>query len=286
MKLTPLDIHHKEFGHSLRGYNEEQVDQFLDEVADEFERLFKENIDLSEKLEAAQQRLNEFEMQRQTINNTLVAAQRSAEDIQTKAQTEADTMLRDAEVKAKEIIHNALSRKQQVQGELVRIKQAEEDFRARLKQMLDGYQRQIAEIELPSDVEVMLGETEEGIIGDVAVRPQQQLSPQAADEAFASLDFGDIGSEPTAPPLPGPTEEEAPAPRLEMEHDAVAAPVPAQIVEEPPASGFVQSVALGEVGEVDLGPDVPSLDEPDEFQMPSLGRLGERDDDVDIEEID
>ena len=56
MKLTPLDIHHKEFRHSLRGYNEEEVDQFLDQVADEFERLFKENIDLSEKLEARRTR--------------------------------------------------------------------------------------------------------------------------------------------------------------------------------------------------------------------------------------
>ncbi|MCE5191758.1 MAG: DivIVA domain-containing protein, partial [Actinomycetia bacterium] len=42
MKLTPLDIHHKEFGRSLRGYNEAEVDEFLDQVADELERLFKE----------------------------------------------------------------------------------------------------------------------------------------------------------------------------------------------------------------------------------------------------
>ena len=71
MKLTPLDIHHKEFRHALRGYSEEEVDQFLDEVADEFERLFKENIEIAEKLEAANQKLTEFELQRQTINNTL-----------------------------------------------------------------------------------------------------------------------------------------------------------------------------------------------------------------------
>ena len=44
MKLTALDIHHKEFRHSLRGYSEEEVDGFLDQVADEFDRLFKENI--------------------------------------------------------------------------------------------------------------------------------------------------------------------------------------------------------------------------------------------------
>lgn len=273
MKLTPLDIHHKEFGHSLRGYNEEQVDQFLDEVADEFERLFKENIDLSEKLEAAQARLNEFEAQRQTINNTLVAAQRSAEDIQAKASTDAETTLRDAEMKAKEIIHNALSRKQQVQAELVRIKQAEDDFRGKLKAMLDGYQRQIAEIELPSDVEVMLGETDEGVIGDVAVRPRPMVDAAAAAEAMESLEL-----EPPSHDTLIAEPESAMTTLVEPGAEAQA--------DEPPASGFVQSVALGEMGEPDLGAVVPPLDEPSEFSVPSLDRLGERESDVDIEEID
>ena len=61
MKLTALDIHHKEFRHALRGYNEEQVDAFLDQVADEFERLFKENIDLTERLEAADERVRSYQ---------------------------------------------------------------------------------------------------------------------------------------------------------------------------------------------------------------------------------
>ena len=109
MKLTPLDIHHKEFRHSLRGYNEEEVDAFLDEVADEFERLFKENIDLSEKLESPTSSFARYQVIEQTLKNTMVAAQRSAEDIVNKANAEADQVLRDAELKAKEIIHNALA---------------------------------------------------------------------------------------------------------------------------------------------------------------------------------
>ena len=75
MKLTPLDIHHKEFRHSLRGYTEEEVDQFLDEVADEFERLFKENIDLSEKLEAANEKVRGYQEMERTLHNTMLAAQ-------------------------------------------------------------------------------------------------------------------------------------------------------------------------------------------------------------------
>ena len=147
MKLTPLDIHHKEFSHSLRGYNEEQVDQFLDEVADEFERLFKENIDQAEKLEAANERVRSYQAMEATLNNTMVAAQQSAEAIVAKAGTESDTMLRDAELKSKELIHNALQKRQAVANELVRIKQAEEEFRARYRALLEAQMSTISEVE-------------------------------------------------------------------------------------------------------------------------------------------
>ena len=52
MKLTPLDIRHREFKRGMRGYHDAEVDEFLDEVADEYERLFKENIDLGERVES------------------------------------------------------------------------------------------------------------------------------------------------------------------------------------------------------------------------------------------
>ena len=56
MKLTPLDIRHKEFKRGMRGYADVEVDEFLDEIADEFERLFKESLDTKERVEALQAR--------------------------------------------------------------------------------------------------------------------------------------------------------------------------------------------------------------------------------------
>jgi len=259
MKLTPLDIHHKEFRHALRGYAEDEVDQFLDEVADEFERLFKENIDLSERLEAAEARAREFQMKESAVNNAIIAAQTAGEDMRNRAQQEADTILRDSEIKAKEIIHNALSKKQQVAAELVRIKKAEEDFRERFIQLLEQSQRAVSEVALPDDVTVLLGDTDEGVVGDVQVRPAQPVVPASAPASAAV---------PSAEP---------PA--------SVLQPTQAMPPVEPPASGFVQAVTLGEVGSPDLPADV-KLVEPSEFSLPGLDALGEREDDVDIEEID
>ncbi len=270
MKLTSLDIHHKEFRHSLRGYAEEEVDKFLDEVADEFERLLKENIDLSEQLQTATTRIRDFEIKESAVNNAIISAQTAGEDMRNKARAEADSVVRDAEIKAKEIIHNALARKQQVTSELVRIKQAEEEFRARFKAVLDEHQRSISEVALPDDVQVLLGETGEGVEGDVVVR--------ATEPPVAPM-F--VSPEPFVPVEP----VTAPEPAARIEHETPAAPIVAAYENEPPAAGFVQSVTLGEVDSPDIPEDV-KLVEPSEFTLPGLRHLGEREDDMDIEEID
>jgi cell division initiation protein len=285
MKLTPLDIHHKEFRHSLRGYSEEEVDAFLDEVADEFERLFKENIDLNERLEASAERLRGYQSMEATLNNTLVQAQRSAEEIVAKAGVEAETMLRDAEIKAKEIIHSALQKKQAVANELVRIKQAEEDFRSRYRGALETQMRALNEIDLPDDVSVLLGETEEGVVSDVSVAPRV-VAPAAAPVQAPAAPAPAPVAEPA--PEPAPMIVPTPAPAAEPFADAteVASPFIQSIPAEPPASGFVQSVTLGEVEPPELPAGPVDLIEPGEFELPGFEALGEREDDSDIEEID
>ena len=263
MKLTPLDIHHKEFGHSLRGYNEEQVDQFLDEVADEFERLFKENIDLNEKLDSANERVRGYQSMEATLNNTMVAAQQSAEAIVSKAGAESDTMLRDAELKSKELIHSALQKRQVVANELTRIKQAEEDFRARYRDLLEAQMSAISEVSLPDDVSILLGETGDGMVSTVDVRPA---------EAPAEMTWA------------APEPEQAVA---ESQETILMEPIVAQeTLVEPPASGFVQSVTLGEVGEPDIPSGSVDLIDPEEFALPKFEAFGERDSELDIEEID
>ena len=74
MKLTPLDIRHQEFKRGMRGYADEEVDEFLDEVADEYERLFKENIDLSERLESLEDKVKQYRRIEETLQKTLVSA--------------------------------------------------------------------------------------------------------------------------------------------------------------------------------------------------------------------
>lgn len=291
MKLTPLDIHHKEFRRSLRGYDEKEVDDFLDDVADDFERLFKENIELSEKMEAASEQLRRYQVNEQTIQNTMLAAQRSAEDIVNKANADADQVLRDAELKAKEIIHNALQQKQKVAGELVRIKAAEEDFRTQFKAMLDSAGREVNEVALPEDVDALLTDADEVVVADVGAAP-----PAGATVFSPATTF--------APSRPEPVAVAAPQPEVAAPVGAESV-VPTPVEDEPSMwspdsegeptgevaaasanlSAAVESVQLGEIEAPQIDPDV-ELVEPSEFRLPTLDSLGEREVDTDIEEID
>lgn len=252
MKLTPLDIHHKEFGHALRGYNEAEVDAFLDQVADELERLFKENIDLSEKIEALEERVRNYQDMERTLHNTLLSAQKSSDEMVQKAGREADAVLKDAEVKAKEVIHAALTNKQKATADLGRIKQAEEEFRSRYKALLEQQLRTLAEVPLPADVTLMMGQA-----GEETVTSAEVTAPTPAQRRSYAESIGQaFGEAPAATPMI----EEAAA--------------------EPENPGTVASLHLGETVEPNLEPDTTM-----EFSVAEFG-FGEREDDVDIEEID
>lgn len=208
MKLTPLDIHHKEFRNALRGYNPEEVDDFLDEVADEFERLFKENIDLSEKYDAATERLRAYTDMEQTLQKALVSAQSAADDTVARARVEADRMVADATAKAQEIITGALEEKQHTQAETARLAAAEEDFRTRFKSMLEQYLSVLAPV---SAAEAMMAASEpvESSVSDDTAQliidsglveaedmPVIIEEPESKPTKVVSIQLGEVGEEP------------------------------------------------------------------------------------------
>jgi cell division initiation protein len=286
MKLTPMDIHHKEFGFSIRGYKVEEVDQFLDEVADELERLFKENIDLSEKLEEAVAKVRSYADMEKTLHNTMLSAQQSAEDIKAKAATEADVLLKDAEIKAKEIVQAALAEKQRTQAEFMRIKQAEDEFRMAFRSVLERYMRDLHAVPIDAEVAVMVGLGGEPEAEEAAPAPPdgKHAAPAVPAEGPAA-EAAAAPAEATATQTEAAgAEEGAPArPRAQVARRGEGT----QPIEgEPPQSGFVQSLTLGEVEGPDVRPDAPTFEEPSEFGFGGSAESGEREDDVDIEQID
>jgi cell division initiation protein len=139
MKLTPLDIRHKEFRRGLRGYSDEEVDVFLDEVADEFERFFQENIDLKEQNQRLDEQVAQYISLKETLQKTLISAQQQSDEMRANARKEAELILRDADLKSRDIVNESYSEKQRVQQALIQLKQVEEDFRFKFRSLLEQH---------------------------------------------------------------------------------------------------------------------------------------------------
>lgn len=99
--LTPLDIENKRFSKTIKGYNVDEVDDFLDQLTIDYEKLYKENAELKDKIEENKKDLEHYRNVEHTLQNTLVMAQTTAEDIKSSAQSRADQIIRDAQSEAK-----------------------------------------------------------------------------------------------------------------------------------------------------------------------------------------
>ena len=90
--LTPMEIHEHQFKKSFRGYNENEVDDFLDRIVDDFEKLLRENDRLKNLVNSNEKELEHFRKLEKTLNDTLMVAQRTADEVITAAKKNADEL--------------------------------------------------------------------------------------------------------------------------------------------------------------------------------------------------
>ena len=100
---TPLDIENKKFAKQMmNGYSVEEVDNFLDELTIDYEKLYKESNENKGKIAELEASLVKYKNLESTLQNTLVMAQSTADEIKKVAKQEADQLIREAQGKAKE----------------------------------------------------------------------------------------------------------------------------------------------------------------------------------------
>lgn len=107
MKMTPLDIQQMVFQVKLRGYDREEVNRFLEEIAQTVELLNRDNAMLRDRIDSLEQQVSELKRTETTLSNTLVSAQSLAEDVKRSAQRDAELIVKEAELKAGELFRQA-----------------------------------------------------------------------------------------------------------------------------------------------------------------------------------
>jgi len=142
--LTPVDVRRYEFGSSMRGYDRARVDQFRDQVAEELERLIKQNADLDTKARGFHEQLKHFRERDKALNEALVSAQQLREDVKEQAQREADLIIREAQSAASQLTDDARS---QIGSLMREIESLDRTRRAYLAQIRALAERHIAEVD-------------------------------------------------------------------------------------------------------------------------------------------
>lgn len=136
--LTPLDIHNKEFKKGFRGYNEEEVDDFLDQVVRDYESLYRENIELKETVDRVNAKLEHFQHMENTLHNTLVIAQETAEEVKLNAKKETELMMKEAEIRAQKVMEEATQKVRRANGDYEEILKQTQLVRTKLRSLLQA----------------------------------------------------------------------------------------------------------------------------------------------------
>lgn len=136
MKLTPMDINNKEFKRGMRGYNQEEVDEFMDEIVENYEDLFKENSKLREKVSSQTEQIEHFQKIENTIQSTLVLAQNAADQAKDNSKKESDLIVKNANETAQRIVDKAHNDVIQINDEFDRVKQEFIKFRAKFRNFI------------------------------------------------------------------------------------------------------------------------------------------------------
>jgi len=136
--ITPLEIQNIEFKKSLRGYKEDDVDEFLDRVLVDFERLYNENSELKEKLEEMNNNIGKYKNIEETLKRTLIVAQNAADELRSNSMKEAELVIQEAKQKIRDMNADANREIKKSQIEYEEVRKEMQIFKTRFKTLLEA----------------------------------------------------------------------------------------------------------------------------------------------------
>lgn len=136
--ITPLEIQNKQFSKGLRGYNETEVEEFLAQVVKSMEELIHVNIETTSKIKMLEKQLEHYEVMEKTINEAMILAQKTSEDIIRNSEQKAQYMIEKADDQAKKLISDANTEVLNIIKRQEHAKQEFMSFNTRFKVLLES----------------------------------------------------------------------------------------------------------------------------------------------------
>ena len=151
MRITPMDIREQQFTVKMfRGFDVQEVDTFLEDLAEDYETLLKENQLLKEQLQAMEERARGLEDRERVLQETLVTTQRVTEEMKESARREAALLVREAEVRGEKTVQAARTSEVAIQAQVTALKRMRRQLAEGLRTTIEMYQR-LLDQELTTD---------------------------------------------------------------------------------------------------------------------------------------
>ncbi len=141
MKISPLSIKKQEFSKSFRGFDQEEVQAFLEKLSDEFEELQTENESIKRELEDANIRLSEFARIERSLQDTLLRAQESSTKAVESTKKQTGLMIKEAEIKASQVFEKAKIKADEIRDSVIALREEKNLIVAKLKAIINSQAR-------------------------------------------------------------------------------------------------------------------------------------------------
>ncbi|NMB95918.1 MAG: DivIVA domain-containing protein [Clostridiaceae bacterium] len=125
MNYTPNDLQNLTFKKNIMGYNEDEVNEVLDRIIEDYNSYIRENLEIKDKLAVLNEGLQHYKTIEESLQNALIVAQQTGEEIKKNSYSKAENIIKEAEVKAQKILNDA-------NQEVLKIKIEYEEMRKKL----------------------------------------------------------------------------------------------------------------------------------------------------------
>ena len=133
--LTPVEIQNRAFKSGGLGYDKKDVDSFMKEIVDSYEMLYREKMELTDKVNVLNDALQNYKTIEKTMQKALLLAQKTAEETQETATRNAHAIEKEALTKSEIIVSDAKRELERIHQKIVQLCQQYETYKVQFKNL-------------------------------------------------------------------------------------------------------------------------------------------------------
>ncbi len=181
--LTPIEIEKHSYKKGFRGYSTAEVDEFTNIVCENYEKLYKENIVLKDKINILTNAVKQYKSMEETLQNAIIVAQSAGEEVTRNAREKAENIIKEAENQAGRILNDAGKEVTKVSYEYEKMKRNVEVFRTKIISLLTSQLDIVKEFSMPQDEEV-----KENAVASEPEQVYEASSDKSVEETLKKLE--------------------------------------------------------------------------------------------------